>query len=375
MISKLPQNIDRFYISDNEWISIETRNFPLSFVYSCYDLDIAFNSLSQQFIFGATDALSFCYKIKHKAFKLLNNQLILPSNMQDKLGILNNNYFMGLLEEDNSSVSRKIILFNFFNCMNIIALGSYPDSYDDINEGIIRRKVNEQRIEKEVSRRLAQEEAKREDQLQKNKSQKSNNQLSTEDLKVSFDLIQKNILSDDQHVQQAAQYLFDIICLDLNETQLKQFIGNLLQKLAHQSDLEKINYDKITNIFMILFGLVKKDILKSSSDLKTLFNQFKTLLFREIEENTSNEQAQNLQAKANVPSSEQYPNKKNLKLLNMLDSLLLRKPLSVTSLTLLNLENKQIFQSLFDIVQSVAQESDPKIKARGLGMLGKMVKN
>lgn len=100
MIRKLPQNIDRFYISDSEWISIQTRGLPLNFVYSCYDLDIQFNSLNSHFTFGATDALSFCSTIQYKFPKLINKQQVLPFNMQNKLGIANNNYFMALSEDD-----------------------------------------------------------------------------------------------------------------------------------------------------------------------------------------------------------------------------------------------------------------------------------
>lgn len=102
MIKKLPQNIDRFHISENEWFAIQTRKLPLNLVYNCYDLDIAFNSPNNHFTFGASDALSFCSKIEHKTSKLLNKKEILPHQMQGKLGIFNNNYFMSLSEDDRS---------------------------------------------------------------------------------------------------------------------------------------------------------------------------------------------------------------------------------------------------------------------------------
>ncbi|MBP9765345.1 hypothetical protein KBD08_03335 [Candidatus Babeliales bacterium] len=99
MIYKLPQNIDRFYISDTEWIAIQTRDLPLNFVYSCYDLDIVFHTANNQFIFGASDAGSFCSTIQYTIPKLLNSQLILPSRLQNNLGISNNNYCMALTED------------------------------------------------------------------------------------------------------------------------------------------------------------------------------------------------------------------------------------------------------------------------------------
>lgn len=289
--------------------------------------------------------------------------------------------------------------------MSVMVLGSA--SY---NENLIRQEMDKKKIEQEASRRLAHEET------TKDKTQKADNQLSSEDLKVSFDLVQKNILSDDQQVQRAAldlffrlksnlsqqqiqlvisqlfhqrvlqvlvvsddsqkfneaRNLFNRIALDLNEVQKKQLISSLFQELAHQS--LQINNNKVGNIFTFLFSLVNQDVLKSSSDLKTLFNQFKTLLFSELDQNKINEQVQNLQPKANLQSTGQYPNRKNSQLLNILDSLLMKSQPGMWS-TGLNLENKQIFQSLFDIVQAVAQESDPEIKARGLWMLGKMVQN
>ncbi len=290
-------------------------------------------------------------------------------------------------------------------------------SVDDVSESAVQQKIQEIK-NKEKSSKIEQEALKRLDQERaKGKSGKSDNQLSPEDIKVSFDLVQKNILSDDQQVQRAAldlffrlkgnlsqqqiqsvtsqlfdkrilqdlisddsrksneaRNLFDRIPLDLNETQKKQMISNLLEELAHQRDIEKTNYDKVGNLFTFLFSLINQDILKSSFDLKTLFSEFKKLLFREIQEKRSNEQLMNIQAKTNLQSTGQYPHRKNLQLLSVLDSLLMTRQPGMWSIGL-NLENKQIFQLLFDIVQAVAQESDPEIKVRGLWMLGKMIKN
>ncbi len=100
MIRKLPSTIDRFYISETEWLAIETRDLSLNFVYNCYELDIAFHGADNHFIFGASDAGSFCSTIQYIAPKLLNNQQMLPLSMQGKLGTHNNNYFMALSEDD-----------------------------------------------------------------------------------------------------------------------------------------------------------------------------------------------------------------------------------------------------------------------------------
>lgn len=104
ILSKLPTNIHNFMISEHEYFQIQTEDLPLQFVYSCYDLNIIFISKEKTIAFGYEDAGSFCFSLQQIIPKLLNNQLAIPTILQNKLGIMCNEYFMSLAT-DNSCMN------------------------------------------------------------------------------------------------------------------------------------------------------------------------------------------------------------------------------------------------------------------------------